>query len=282
MRTADFDRNGLLTTGILGGIELRVGAPRLSFDGPGPGGTVAAAMLNPLIQSLLILQDRDLRRLALESQLKGVPDDISRVQEKIAAEKGAIEAARVELRELESRKKLLEIEIGSAETKVGQYRTQQLSIRKNDEYQAMGHQIETTQVQIGELEGQELAVMYAIDEARKRFQAAEAELKANISGHEARIAVLREREVSLAAELKTAQVEVEKARTSLEPQKLRIYDRIAQRNMPAVVAIHAAKCGGCHLKVSSEVESAARGKTVDPLAQLPTCDQCGRIVYWES
>ena len=66
------------------------------------------------------------------------------------------------------------------------------------------------------------------------------------------------------------------------PMKLRIYDRIAVRNMPAVVAIHAGKCGGCHLKVSSEVESAARGKTVDPLAQLPTCDQCGRVVYWEA
>jgi len=42
------------------------------------------------------------------------------------------------------------------------------------------------------------------------------------------------------------------------------------------------KCGGCHLKVSSEVESAARGKTIDPTAALPTCDQCGRIVYWEA
>ena len=52
--------------------------------------------------------------------------------------------------------------------------------------------------------------------------------------------------------------------------------------MPAVVVISGGKCGGCHLKVSSEVESAARGKTVDPLAPLPTCDQCGRIVYWDN
>jgi predicted nucleic acid-binding Zn-ribbon protein len=64
--------------------------------------------------------------------------------------------------------------------------------------------------------------------------------------------------------------------------RLRVYDRIAARNMPAVVPIHGGKCGGCHLKVSSEVESAARSKSPDPLAALPTCDQCGRIVYWES
>ena len=242
---------------------------------------MARAMVNPLIQSLLILQDRDLKRRGLEEQLKAVPDDIFRVEQKIAAEKGAIESARSELKELESKKKLMETEIGSLETKLAQYRTQQLSIRKNDEYQAMGHQIETTQAQVGELEGQELEVMYAIDEARKRFLAAEAELKAHIAGHETRIAVLREREVSLAAELTVAEAEVAAARTGIDAIRLRVYDRIAAHNLPAVVAVQAGKCGGCHLKVSSEVESAIRGRAFDPLAQLPTCDQCGRLVYWE-
>ena len=239
-------------------------------------------MLNPLIQALLILQDRDSKRLGLEAQLKAVPGDIARVEQQVAAEKAALEAARMEVRELETKKKLLETEIGSAETKVGQYRTQQLSIRKNDEYQAMSHQIATVQAEIADLEGQELEVMYAIDEAKQRFVVAAAELKTNIAGQEARIAMLRERERSLAAELKTVQVEVAAARAPVEPLKLRIYDRIAARQMPAVIAMHGDKCGGCHLKVSSEVESAARGKTVDPLAQMPTCDQCGRVVYWEA
>ena len=238
-------------------------------------------MPNLVIQSLLILQDRDLKRLGLEAQLKAVPGDIARVEQKIAAEKAAIDVSRSEMRELELKKKVLETEIGSAEDKLGRYRTQQLSVRKNDEYQALGHEIATTQAQINEFEGKELELMYAIDEAKKKFTAAEAELKANISGHEARIKMLRERETSLSAELKTAQADVAEARTPVSDLKLRVYDRIAVRNMPAVVAIHSSKCGGCHLKVSSEVESAARGKTVDPLAQLPTCDQCGRIVYWE-
>lgn len=238
-------------------------------------------MPHPALEALLILQDRDSKRLGLEAQLKAVPRDIQAVEQKIAAEKAAIETARTELRELESRKKLIETEIGSAEAKVGQYRTQQLSIRKNDEYQAMGHQIETMVAQIAELEGKELEVMYAIDEARKRFQAAEAELKANISGHEARIRVLREREANVGAELKTALADVAAARGPVAELRLRAYDRISARNLPAVVPIHGGKCGGCHLKVSSEVESAARGKAADAAAALPTCDQCGRIVYWD-
>jgi predicted nucleic acid-binding Zn-ribbon protein len=238
-------------------------------------------MPSPLVESLLILQDRDMRRLALEGQLKGVPRDILAVEQKIAAEKAAIDAAKTELKELETKKKGLETDIRSAEEKAARYKTQQLEVRKNDEYQALGHEIELTEAEIGGLEEKELEVMYAIDEAKKRFADAEATLKANIAGHEARIRTLREREVNLTAELQTAQADVAAARGPVGEPALRLYDRIAVRSMPAVVAVRGGKCEGCHLKVSSEVESASRGKGADPAQLLATCDQCGRIVYWE-
>lgn len=239
-------------------------------------------MLMPVLEKLLILQDRDIRSRSLEAQLRAVPQEMVLVEQKIAREKAAIDDAKTELKELETKKKLLETEIGVAEGKLAKYRTQQSQVRKNDEYQALGHEIETTEAAIGALEEQELVVMYEIDEAKKRFAAAEAELKANISGHEERIRTLLEREKNLSEELKSAQAEVASAREPVGESRLKIYDRIAARNMPAVVAVSAGKCGGCHLKVSSEVESAARGKGADANAPLPTCDQCGRIVYWEN
>src|ERR1700744_3901330 len=130
-------------------------------------------MLAPAIESLLILQDRDIRRVDLEAQLKNVPVDISMVEKKIADEKAAIDTARTELRELESRKKLLETEIGSAEQTLAKYRTQQLGVKKNDEYQALGQQILTVQGQVAEMEGRELELMYGIDAAKQKFAAAE-------------------------------------------------------------------------------------------------------------
>jgi len=237
-------------------------------------------MVPPVLEKLLILQDRDAKRLGLEAQLKAVPRDILAVEGKIGGEKAAIETSKQELKELESNKKIIETEIGSAEDKLAKYRTQQSLVRKNDEFQALGHEIETTQTTIGDWEGKELEVMYKIDEAKKKFAAAEAALKANIAGHEGRIRTLKERETSLAAELKTAQAEVATARSPLAELELKLYDRIATKGLPAVVPIRGGKCGGCHLKVSSEVESAARGKSTD--GKLPVCDQCGRLVYWEN
>lgn len=228
------------------------------------------------IAKLLILQERDSRRLNLEQQLKNVPREIAAIEGRIAAEKQAIEGAKTEWHGLESKKKLLETEIQSAEGKVAKYRTQQLEVRKNDEYRALTHEIETVEAAIGGYEEEELKIMYQIDEAKKRFTAAEAELKRNISGHETKIRTLRERETQLQAELRAAQEAVTTARPEVPEPQLKIYDRLAVKpGHPVCVPVSGGKCGGCHLKIPTHIEVLAKTGT-----EIATCDQCGRIVYW--
>jgi uncharacterized protein len=230
------------------------------------------------IATLLVLQERDSRRLTLEHQLQSVPREIAAVEARIAAEKQAIETAKAEWHGLESKKKLLETEILSAEGKVAKYRTQQLEVRKNDEYRALTHEIETTEAIIGGYEEDELKIMYEIDGAKKRFAAAEAELKKNIAGHEAKIRTLREREVQLQAELKTAIDSIAVARPEVPEPQLRIYDRLAVKpGHPVCVPVNGGKCGGCHLKVPTHIEVMAKTGS-----EIATCDQCGRVVYWQS
>lgn len=234
-------------------------------------------MRHPAIEPLLVLQDREQARRSLVQQLTALPGDVARVQAKIKAEKQAIEGAKSDWRDLETKKKLLETEIGSAEDKLAKYRTQQSLVKKNDEYQALGHEIETMEGKIGDLEEQELEVMFQIDQAKERFVAAEAELQANIAGHESRLATLAEREANLRAELTVAEMTVAGAREPLTERALRLFERIAERQFPVCVAMNGGKCGGCHLKVSGEIDSLARKGE-----ELVTCDQCGRIVWWES
>ncbi|HTL67131.1 MAG TPA: C4-type zinc ribbon domain-containing protein [Lacunisphaera sp.] len=229
------------------------------------------------LDKLLELQERDSRRLLLEHHLEGVPREVAAVEARIAAEKAAIETAKAEWRELESKKKQLEVEIGGTEEKIARYRTQQSQVRKNDEYQALTHEIETSQSAIGVLEEQEIAVMLSIDEAKRKFASAEAQLKQNISGHEAKIRALRDRETQLQAEVKSALDSVAAARAAVPEPQLRVYDRVATKpGHPVCVPVTGGRCGGCHLKVSANVELEAR-----KLEQVTTCDQCGRVVYWK-
>jgi predicted nucleic acid-binding Zn-ribbon protein len=223
------------------------------------------------------LQERDMHRLSLEQQLAAVPRDIAAVEAKIAAEKQAIETAKAEWHGLEAKKKTLENEIKAAEEKAAKYRTQQLEVRKNDEYRALTHEIETTEGIIGGFEEEELKVMYAIDEAKKRFAAAERVLKENISGHEAKIASLRGHEQELRAEHEQAVAATNAARAGVPEPQARLYDRLAKKpGFPVCVAVQGGRCGGCHMKVSSNIEFEAR-----KAENIVTCDQCGRIVYWQ-
>lgn len=233
-------------------------------------------MRHPAIEPLLILQDREQTRRTLAQQLAAVPSDVASVKAKIASEHAAIDAAKTEWRELESKKKSLENDIGSMESKLAKYRTQQSLVKKNDEYQALGHEIESTEAAISELEGKELEVMFEIDESKARFAKAEAELKDKITDLEGRLVTLAARESSLAVELAEAEKIYAIAREPLTEKVLRVYDRIAARQMPVCAPITGGNCSGCHLKVSGEVESVARKDE-----ELATCDQCGRIVWWE-
>ena len=92
--------------------------------------------------------------------------------------------------------------------------------------------------------------------------------------------MMRERGTAFTSDLKAAEADALAARSPLQEAALQAYDRAAGRGLPAVVAIRGGKCGGCHLKVSSEVESAARGRAAD--TEFALCDQCGKMVYWES
>jgi predicted nucleic acid-binding Zn-ribbon protein len=244
------------------------------FSGRG----ITAAMLSPALEKLLVYQDRDQRRLSLEDQLKRTPEEIAAVRGKIEEEKAGLEAAKGALREAEAKRKALETEIGVAEQKAARFRTQQLEVRKNDEYQALSHQIATVQTEVGSLEEKELEAMYAIDEAKKRLKEAEGVVAQAIAAHEGRIKLLQEKEATLRADLAAVQGELAKAREDVPPPALEAYVRIAKRMpLPVVVPLREQKCAGCHLKVSNGVETDARAG-----GKIVYCDNCSRIVYRES
>lgn len=239
---------------------------------------ITAAMLSPALEKLLVFQDRDLRRLSFENQIKQVPEEIAAERRRIEEARAGVEAAKLVGREVEAKRKSLENEIGVAEQKIARFRTQQLEVRKNDEYQALGHEIETVQAQIAALEEQELAAMFGIDEAKERATAAEAAAAQAIGLHETRIRTLGEKEATMRRDLAAMQTDLEKARAEVPETAMATYVRIAKRvPLPICVPLRELRCSGCNLKVSSGVSSDARAGS-----KLVTCENCERIVYCES
>ena len=235
-------------------------------------------MLPERLQALLILQDRDQRRVQLEKALAQVPRERAAGEARIAAHRQAIEGAKRAVTELELKRKDLESTLRGYEEQIRKYRSQQMLVKKNDEYQALTHEIELTEARIGEAEEAEIKVLYDLDTEREKAKAAEKAILAEIAAEQAQLGRLGEREAQARADLADAVGEVEKARAASQPELLPRYDRLVKTaGLPVVVALHAGKCGGCHLKVSNGVETEARKGT-----EIVTCDNCGRILYFQA
>lgn len=233
------------------------------------------SMRDATIDKLLVLQERDIRRLDLETQLEAIPADISAVERKIAADKARLDEAKTRLRELDVARKGNDHEISAAEHQIARYKNQQLQVKKNDEYQALTHEIEITKAKVNDLEERGIDLLLKIDDEKARLTEIEAGFQKVMRQHETRIARLQERHGSLEAAVHAARTEVAEARQEISAVALAAYDRVSRlARMPAVVGVIDHTCKGCHLRISSEVEDVARKGE-----RIATCDNCGRIVY---
>ncbi len=136
---------------------------------PNPTGEAFHARpLDPALVATLKLQEADVARMHLETQLKQAPVELAALAKTVAEEKAALEAKRKVVQDLEVQRKDIDNRLKLAETQVNKFKTQQAEVRKNDEYQALTHQIATCEAGISDIETEELQQMIKIDEATAR------------------------------------------------------------------------------------------------------------------
>ena len=233
-------------------------------------------MPDPQIEKLLIVQDRDVVLQKIEQELARIPQERSALEGHITAEEANIEAASHALKEKEVERSELDTEIKTKEEAIARFRTQQLEVKKNDEYRALTHQIEQTEQEISDLEERGIELLIEIDESSETFQDEKSTIEARIVEERKQITLLGEREENLIASIDEAKAVLIDARSVVEEQYVSHYDRVKKftKRPPYVARIEAHKCENCHLRVSNEVNGSA------PVAGEPHfCDQCACMVY---
>ena len=228
--------------------------------------------------SLLILQDREMNLERIERSLESLPRERESIQKKIAAFESEIEAGKQRIKEMEVRGKAIETEMGEVENQALKYKSQQLDVKKNEEYTALTLEIELAEAKVSSLEETELELLYELDDARETQAEDEAEIKEKIEMESRALKRLDEKEINLKSEIDAACEAVGEAESQVEKLPLSIYRRVARGlKYPIIVPLRDAKCQGCHMRVSATVEVEARKAN-----EITTCDNCGRIVYWDA
>jgi len=187
----------------------------------------------------------------------------------------AVEALKQKARQVEMDRKKLELDVGTRTETISRLKTQQYQTRKNDEFQAIGHEIERYENEIRKIEDEELELMVEADK-----------LKADLGVEEKKSATVRESVARQTGDLESKSKTLQSHLEELTKERAEIAGKIDEdllgrferlfksKGDAVVVALEHEVCTGCHMKVTTQTAHRAKaGK------EIVSCENCGRILY---
>jgi uncharacterized protein len=231
--------------------------------------------VHPELEQLLVLQDRQQKIKQIQTEVDTLPLQRKNLEEQLTVSVAGVETLKQKARQVEMDRKKLELDVGTRTETISRLRTQQYQTRKNDEFQAIGHEIERYENEIRKIEDEELELMVEADK-----------LKADLVVEEKKSATVKEsvarQKGDLESKSKTLQSRLEeltKERAEIagkiDEDLLSRFERLFKSKGDAVVvALEHEVCTGCHMKVTTQTAHRAKaGK------EIVSCENCGRILY---
>jgi len=228
------------------------------------------------IEKLLVLQDRDRKIRRVRGELAHIEPERQALKAKSVAAQAGLEAAKTKVKELESQRKELELEVEAKKELIRKYANQQFQTRKNEEYRALAHEIEMCKEAIFKTEDQEIALMEQSEAAQKeviRATHAAADAKKLVDDQ---VSQLGTREMNLKKELAELEANREELASAVDDSARGRYERLVKhKGENVVVGVQHGVCGGCHMKLPPQLLVSAQARQ-----ELVTCSNCGRILYY--
>jgi predicted nucleic acid-binding Zn-ribbon protein len=168
------------------------------------------------------------------------------------------------------------LEVEAKKQQIGRYSLQQFQTKKNEEYRALAHEIETCKAEISKLEDQQLDLMEQAEATQRQIATSSREAGDLKKLADSQLGDLAAREQSLQAEL--AELESSRAQISgaVDPAALKRYERLLKlKGGSVVVGIEHGVCGGCHMKFPVQLMVQCQAEK-----ELVACPNCGRILYY--
>jgi uncharacterized protein len=230
----------------------------------------------PVIEKLLILQDRDQNILRMREELARIGPERTALQARLVTSQQQLDAARQRVKQLESDRKKLELEVEAKKGLIERYSLQQFQTKKNEEYRALAHEIDMCKDAITKLDDQQIELM-------ERGEAAQKEVDTGTRGFndakktlEARVADLNLREKNLQKELDDLGTNREELASVVDETTRSKYERLLkQKGRNVVVGIQHGVCGGCHMQLSRSIIVGCQGDQ-----EIMSCPNCSRILFY--
>ncbi|MEY4386026.1 MAG: hypothetical protein RLY20_1309 [Verrucomicrobiota bacterium] len=231
-----------------------------------------------VIEKLLVLQDRDRKLRRARTELSAIDPQRQAMKQKSAGAQAGLEKAKQRVKDIEAKRKQLELEVDTKKGQINKYGQQQFETRKNDEYQALAKEIEHCKAAIVQIEDQEIELMEQAETAAKEVAEATKVLKEAQTIVDNEVKQLDASEQNLKKELAELESNRGELASAVDEAVLARYERtMKNRGDNVVVGIEHGVCGGCHMKIPAQVVVQCRAQQ-----ELTACTNCGRILYYTS
>ncbi len=231
--------------------------------------------MHPELEQLLILQDRQQKIKQIQTEIETVPLQRKSLEAQLASSAAEVEALKQRGRHVEMERKKLELDVGTRAETIARLKTQQYQTRKNDEFQAMGHEIERYENEIRKIEDEELELMVEADKIKAELGAEEKKAATVKESITRQTKDLEAKSTTLQSRLEELTKESDEIADKIEEDLLGRFERLFKSKGDAViVALEHEVCTGCHMKVTTQTAHRVRaGK------EIVSCENCGRILY---
>jgi uncharacterized protein len=232
--------------------------------------------MNTDLEKLIELEKTDREIARLTEEVAALPGRVAAIEARLADDKAAVEHAKTAIKGNEASRRKLEAEIQTAQQKIMKYRDQSSSVKTNDEYRALMHEVQFAEKEISGCEDKILELMIGLEAEERALKTAEAQMKAETLEIEKEKTEVRKR----TAEDEKLLAELGEKRGQLRPgvsdSALAHYDRVMRQRKSAIAEARGQKCLACFVMLRPQIWEDIRTNQ-----QIITCSSCGRILYYD-
>jgi predicted nucleic acid-binding Zn-ribbon protein len=230
----------------------------------------------PDVQNLIALQQADREILRLKEEIAALPKRVVAIEERLAGTKALLERAKGAVKADEAARRKYESGIQDQQQKISKYRDQSLAVKTNEQYKALLHEIQFAEQDISAHEDKILELMVNTELREKDVKAAEATLKAETAEIEKEKIEARQRTAEDEKQLAEWNAKRDTARSGVDADLLRQYDRVAKHRGTGLSEARDHKCLACQVMLRPQTYNEVRAST-----HVVTCESCQRILYYD-
>jgi predicted nucleic acid-binding Zn-ribbon protein len=228
------------------------------------------------LEHLIRLQKVDEQIAQLLHSIAELPKHLASLEERLRSRQTALDESEKSIAAEEVRRRRLDSDLKDVQQKVQKYRGQSSSVKTNDEFRALQHEIDFAEAEIAKLEDQQLQVMERLEALQTSRATAITALAEQHAMVEQEKTVARAAAAEQQSQLAGLKSEREEHRKGIDPSILLTYDRVsASSRKTGLARVQGQRCLACQMYLRPQIWNQVRG------GQLLACESCARLLYFD-